>query len=751
MSFFYTPYLWPLLIAALVAAWLAVSTWPRTYRPGVVAFVVLLWALSAWSLAYMLEIAGADVATKLLWAKVKYLGIVIVPVMWLIFAVNHFNQDKRIRPYGMMLLAIIPLVTLALVFTNEAHGLMWQEITLKPTAHFSALSSRHGTWFWVHTAYSYGLLLVGALLVMRMLLGQRAGPYRYQVMILIAALVLPWVGNFVMISGYLPNFPLDLTPFTFTLSVLILTWGINAFQLTDLAPVARDTIFNKLTDGLVVLDSHDVIVDANSAVERILSCPVARLIGHSVNDVFAKERAWLERYKGQRSAYDEFGTGEGENQRWYGIQISPFYDRRRFMGRIVQLRDITGRKKAELALCQSNLELDQRVAERTAALAASEEKFRLMAENANDIIWTTDMALKLTYLSPSTERLTGYTLAEFQTLSPEAMLTPATLAQVLAAFKEETGSYKPEPNPAQSRKIDLEFLRKDGRVLVLETQFSFLRDNLRQPIGILAVSRDSTERRAAEIQKARWNEELEQRVAARTAELEAANQELQALSSTIAHDLRSPLRAVVGYSQIAREQLSQASVGQPSCPQTLDLLQRIHAEGLRMGHMVDNFLDYLRLRHHPVERQMLDMNGLVRTMIQHTRKKHLDHHITYTIGNLPPALADEYLVKVVWDELLSNAIKFTRPHEDACIEIGAAMQNNQPCYFVRDTGVGFDMEHANKLFGVFQRLHHPDEFEGIGIGLAKAMRVVSRHGGRMWAEGAPGQGATFYFTLGDAA
>jgi len=181
------------------------------------------------------------------------------------------------------------------------------------------------------------------------------------------------------------------------------------------------------------------------------------------------------------------------------------------------------------------------------------------------------------------------------------------------------------------------------------------------------------------------------------------------------------------------------------------MLQRIHAEGLRMGQLVDNFLDYLRLRHLPVSMQVLDMNGLVDEVLKNIPKQKDDHHIRYTINHLPPTLADEYLVKVVWDELLSNAIKFTRTCHNANIEIGAEVQAEKTCYFVRDNGVGFDMGHANKLFGIFQRLHHTDEFDGIGIGLAKAMRVVSRLGGKIWAEGMPGQGATFYFTLGESA
>ncbi|PYX89135.1 MAG: hypothetical protein DMG68_06080 [Acidobacteria bacterium] len=236
---------------------------------------------------------------------------------------------------------------------------------------------------------------------------------------------------------------------------------------------------------------------------------------------------------------------------------------------------------------------------------------------------------------------------------------------------------------------------------------------------------------------------FEERVDQRSAELQAANDELQALTYSVSHDLRAPVRRIGGFCKLLLEDFA------PALPaEAIAHLKRIGDETRRMGLMLDDLLDFGR-----VERQPLH---LVRTSLQHMIVKTIaeledevgSRHVEWKTAALPRLECDPRMVKQVFHNLLSNALKFTRPRPRAVIEVGRTGPRSAPVFFVRDNGVGFDMQHASKLFDIFQRMHRAEDFEGTGVGLATARRIVQKHGGRMWAEAEPHKGAVFYFTLG---
>lgn len=246
------------------------------------------------------------------------------------------------------------------------------------------------------------------------------------------------------------------------------------------------------------------------------------------------------------------------------------------------------------------------------------------------------------------------------------------------------------------------------------------------------------------IQNARWNEEMEKRVAERTAALGEVNRELESLSYTIAHDLRSPLRAVVAYSRILQD---------PHTDEMGDdetILRKIHIEGQRMGRMVDDFLFFLNLGRTPLDIQLVDMNVLVQRVIQAVQARSPSCPVAFSVLPLPPCRADPYLAYLLLTELIANAVQFTAVCQEPRVEIGTMIKGRETCYYVRDNGIGFNMDYVDKLYGVFERLHHPEAFgdTGTGIGLANVRRILSRHNGHIWAESAEGQGATFWFRLG---
>ncbi|HOI16844.1 MAG TPA: ATP-binding protein, partial [Geobacteraceae bacterium] len=238
------------------------------------------------------------------------------------------------------------------------------------------------------------------------------------------------------------------------------------------------------------------------------------------------------------------------------------------------------------------------------------------------------------------------------------------------------------------------------------------------------------------------NGELEQRVADRTAQLAAANRELEAFSYSVSHDLRAPLRAVDGYCHILLED---------HAPQLDEEGKRvcnvISASAREMGKLIDDLLAFSRISRTTMEPSDIDMTTIARSVFFEMTSQQERERIDFEVLPLPQAQGDPTLIRQVWTNLLSNAVKFSAKKERAAIKVSAGEQGGKVVYKVQDNGAGFDMKYVPKLFGVFQRLHSTREFPGTGVGLAIVQRIVVRHGGRIWAEGEPGKGATFYFTM----
>jgi len=239
-----------------------------------------------------------------------------------------------------------------------------------------------------------------------------------------------------------------------------------------------------------------------------------------------------------------------------------------------------------------------------------------------------------------------------------------------------------------------------------------------------------------------FNQRLEQRVAERTAELEASNKELESFSYSVSHDLRAPIRSIHGYANILKEEYASVLDAE-----AMRLIQTILRNSKRMGQLIDDLLAFSRLGRKELMRFEVSVQDIVHTIVEEQKSIEGDRLIEVKIDNLPNAFADLTTLRQVWINLVSNALKYSRDRERSVVEIGSFEKDQALIYYIKDNGAGFDMKYYDKLFGVFQRLHSQKEFEGTGVGLAIVQRIIAKHGGRIWAEAKLNEGATFYFTL----
>ena len=380
------------------------------------------------------------------------------------------------------------------------------------------------------------------------------------------------------------------------------------------------------------------------------------------------------------------------------------------------LMDITERKQSEEKIKES------------------EAKYKTIFENAGGAIFTADVESgRLLECNSLAEKLVGRTRDQIIGMHQSA-LHPVDEA---GKYKEKFAIHLKKGYVAD---FEAEVLHKDGRrIPVLISAHTIEIGGKKVIVGLFI---DITERKQAEDEIRKLNEELEQRVLQRTAQLEAANKELESFSYSVSHDLRAPLRAISGFSGMLLEDYMEKLDDEGK-----RLLNVIQSNAQKMGELIEGLLAFSRMERKEIELLEIDMGKMADAVFNEIKSLTPERTLQFNVESLPSAYGDPLLLNQVFFNLISNAIKFTRGKDKAIIEVGGWGEERENVYYVKDSGVGFDMQYVDKLFGAFQRLHSGEAFEGTGIGLAIVQRIIHRHGGRVWAEGKVNEGATFYFTL----
>jgi PAS domain S-box-containing protein len=509
-------------------------------------------------------------------------------------------------------------------------------------------------------------------------------------------------------------------------------------QSTRISEERLAGIVNSAMDAIISVDSEQKIVLFNAAAERVFRCAASDVIGQPI-DIFIPKQF---REEHRRDVQRFGGTGvTSRSMRSLGTLMGLRADGEEFpieasISQIeaagqplftVILRDVTERRRAEEELRASEAKLQTIVENLTEGLAVSDLQGNLLHFNRAALANHGFVSLE-----EGRRHLTEF-VDTFELSDLDGTVLPVDqwpLARILRGERVSGWEVRIRRTQADWRRVF-----NYGGTLVHDADG--------KPTMAVVTINDITERKRADEEIRQLNAELEQRVMKRTAELEAANRELEAFSYSVSHDLRAPLRAVDGFSKAVLEDYA------PQLPQEGQrYLNTIRQSAQRMGELIDDLLTFSRLGRQPLKTRPVDMGKLVRSVIADMNGQLEGRQVEIRIQELPACQADPALLKQVWINLLSNALKFTGKQESAIVEVGSAQEHGENVFFVRDDGTGFDMRYAGKLFGVFQRLHRGDEFEGTGVGLAIVQRIIHRHGGRVWAEGAVGRGATFYFTLG---
>jgi len=483
-------------------------------------------------------------------------------------------------------------------------------------------------------------------------------------------------------------------------------------------------IVSSSDDAVVGKDLNSKVVSWNLGAEGMFGYTEEEMIGQPINRLLSPDRPDEEFQvlddvkRGETRHFETVRVRKDGLSIDVSVTVSPI---KNAAGQIIGIssiaRDITERKRAQAAL------------ERHAAVLREQAQMldlaNVLARDLDDriILWNTGM-----------EKMYGWTRSEALGIRSHDLFK-SELPEPLEGIKEKLfreGHWEGE----------IVHFNKEGGKMFVSSQWVLHRDAKGEPAAILEINNDVTERRLAEQEIVRMNQLLEERVEARTAELMAANRELEAFTYSVAHDLRAPLRHIDAFARIMHEDF-----GSVLPAEAKRYLENIRNGSRNMSHLVDDLLNLARVGRQELRRQSVPLGNLVNEVLAELKNETHDRAIEWHIHPLPTAECDSGLMKQVLANLLSNAVKYTRPRKVAVIEVGSDRKNGQTAFFVRDNGVGFNMKYADKLFGVFQRLHRAEEFEGTGVGLATVERIVRKHGGAVWAEAAIDKGATFFFTI----
>lgn len=764
MSWQLNPYALFLTASALMTCMVAIYAWRRRPAPGAVPLALLALGAAEWSLGYAVATGFEDLAIRMILAKIQYPGIVSVSLGILLLVLEYTGRDRLLAPRNILWLAAVPLVTLALAWTNELHGLIWADADVVFQGGIYALKLQYGLFFWFHTVYNYVLLALATVLLIRFVT-LSPPPQRQQAITILAGALLPWLGNFMYLTKLSPFPQLDLTPFAYSLSGLVILWGLFRYHLLDIVPTARDQALDSMREGLLVLDGRDRIVDMNPAMRSIAQVSTSQAIGRPFDEVFSFWPGFVAHIHDDADPEAGIFLVRDTGERYYDLSVSPLINwRGRLTGRLIVLYDVTKRRQAEQALhehtdrLETMREIDQsilaaRSAETIALAVASRVRYLVPCQRVIVTEATETGQLEKLAIESSAGSIPEVDIDAYHEILEDASVRQGwvkgieDLADVAcrtpmqeALYAEGVRSYVLVPLFIQDELIGTLHLES-----VHPSNFAADHVNAAVEIAVLLAigirQARLYERAQRELdERKRADEALHQR----TAELEAQNAELDAFSHTVAHDLKNPLGAITGFADLLVEFAEERR--EISKEKSVLIAKQIVEGAEIMENIIESLMLLAGVRQQQVILEPLDMEG---TMVQ------VERSLTSLIdrygaemklpSSWPAALGYGPWVREVWINYISNAIKYGgRPPR---VEVGATADGNGSVRFwVRDNGHGLSPEEQELLFAPFERLSQV-RVQGHGLGLSIVRRIVDKLGGKVGVESEIEKGSEFWFSL----
>lgn len=671
----------------------------RTWKP----IVILLLACAELTSARLLQSISSDLATKVFWYKLVYLGFTIIPTAFLFIALGYSGLGHVLTTRTRLLLSVFPALTAGLVFTNEIHGWMWNPANIVSIVNsldfLTVADARIGNW--VHVAYSYLVVVLGCFFLIRFLIRSR-GIHGWQAGTVIIAGILAMVGSMLDVFKVSPLPPFSVAALGLAVGGFLMVYISSALRRRDLLSISRPAILDSVGDCVIVVDGDGRIADMNPAAQKLVGRPASRAIAKPLEQFLP---GTISIRTGNSNHNGEVALDGGNGPRVFDLRVSAIRGwRSRVEGQVVVLRDITERKRMEQGL------------------RASEERYRTLVETVPDVIFSLSADGILTSLNPAFEKITGWSRQEWIGRPFYGILHPGDLTHATEHFLNAlSGKMSPI--------FEVRVLCKSGHYITGEfIGAPHIKGG--EVIEVIGFARDITDRKKAE-------EALEKK----TEELARSNRELEAFAYVASHDLQEPLRMVTNFVQL----LAKRYKGKLDSDAD-DFINFAVDGAMRMWNLINDLLAYSRVgtRGHPFE--PIHCETVLQEALGNLKVTMEESGAVVTHDSLPTVMADSSQLGQLFQNLIGNAIKF-RGNEQPRIHVSANSNGNGWTFSVRDNGIGIAPEYAERIFIIFQRLHGREQYPGTGIGLAICKKIVERHGGRIWVESTPEKGATFYFTL----
>ncbi len=718
------------LAASLLSFFVALLAWQRRSVKGAKELAWLTVASGIWTFWIIFETAAHTVEDKIFWAKLEYLGAVTTPVLYLIFVLRFTGKDKLMTVRRIVMLFLIPAFTLFMAITNETHYLVWSGYSaIFPDTNL--MEYYHGIWFWIgYMAYNNLILLVATIYLFRFIAG-KPGTFRSQGVVVFIAGLFPWVASALYLSGINPVPGLDITPISIILSAAVLTYAILYIRFLDLLPVARETLVETLSDGIMALDDQNRIQDINQAALSFLGISLKSVIGIQALETNASSKALLE----AALSHEPVGRIEvktGSVARTYSITKQKI--RNQPDSRLVVIRDITHQVAREKEI--------QAGEERYHTMFTM---FRLMADNMPDMLWAKDLDKKFIFANKA---ICENMLHAVDTDEPigKTDLFFALRERMSHAGQPEWHTFGEMCQDSDQLVIDSgkahsfdEFGNVNGGFLFLDARKAPIVDENGIMIGVVGCARDVTQQKKTEADLIAAKEKAEQ-----------SDRLKSAFLANMSHEIRTPMNAITGFAAL----LTDPSVSDEERSRFANIIQTRSDDLMRI---INDILEISRIEsgNASIEKDNVNLTDLLREMetvtlrkIERLGKPHLSLSC-----ELPPQprpvifTSDQFIIKQVFNNLLDNALKFTASGN---IRFGYHPPVNEmiTC-FVTDTGIGISPENHRLIFEHFRQAegHNIHQYGGTGLGLSICKGSLELLGGSIWVESAPGQGSTFYFTV----